>query len=258
MTILILGHKGMLGHMIHKYFLHLNLCVETIDYRWPSEEFKDAIKNSNADYLINCIAAIPQKSYEDYSNLNIKLPIWIAKNFKGKIIHPATDGEFCGDIPISELYDRNTPRDAYDDYGLSKACVGAILADYTNVKQLRTSINGPELNNGVTLYSWFRNQTDVVNCIDNHYWSGITTLEWAKNAFYIISNWEKYPNITQLSTECITKMELLSTINDVFNLNKKLIPVSSTNTINRCLKSDYMLPTLKEQFIELKEFYYGI
>ena len=43
MKILILGHKGMLGHMVHKYLLTKDCKIVTTDYRWPSQEFMDLI-----------------------------------------------------------------------------------------------------------------------------------------------------------------------------------------------------------------------
>ena len=73
-----------------------------------------------------------------------------------------------------------------------------------------------------------------------------------------MKNWKKYPKIVQLSTKCITKLQLLDTINRIFSFEKKIIPISDITTINRCLKSDFELPTLEQQFIELKKFYYGI
>jgi len=258
MKVLVLGHNGMLGHMVHKYFNFINISVDTIDDRWPSIVFQNKVKNSNADFLINCIASIPQKEHVNFTELNIKLPIWLAKNFKGNIINPATDGEYSGDLTINKIYEKSAPRDAYDEYGLSKACIGAILMDYNNVKQIRTSINGPEKENGVTLFSWFSKQQSEVRCITNHYWSGITSLEWAKNALRLINDWDNYPKLIQLSTECIPKMKLLQTINSVFNFNKVLIPITDVHTINRCLKSDVKLPNIEQQFQELKEFYYGL
>lgn len=257
MTILILGHKGMLGHMVCKYYRSLDIEVEIIDYRWPSNEFKKAIETSAAEYLINCIAAIAQKGYTEFFDLNTRLPIWIANHFKGRIINPATDGEFSGNLEIGSLYTTHNPRDAYDGYGLSKASASSILSEYSNVKQLRTSINGPELGDGATLFSWFHKAISPVKCITNHYWSGITSLEWAKQSLALIQRWEIAPQITQLSSKCISKMQLLEVLNEVFELNKELIPIEDATTINRCLRSDRQLPELIDQFKELKQFYYG-
>ena len=52
MRILVLGHKGMLGHMVCMYLESLELMVETIVEKWPSNEFKNNVKNSKADFLI--------------------------------------------------------------------------------------------------------------------------------------------------------------------------------------------------------------
>ena len=100
MNVLILGSNGMLGHMVEKY-LKQYYKIEIINHRGPSQDFKTAINNSNSDFLINCIGAIPQKTKN--FDVNWELPIWLDNNFKGKIIHPVTDCEM----------DR-------DDYGISK------------------------------------------------------------------------------------------------------------------------------------------
>ena len=49
--ILILGSNGMLGHMVKKY-LEQRYEIETINHRWPSDEFKTAIKKSNSNFLL--------------------------------------------------------------------------------------------------------------------------------------------------------------------------------------------------------------
>lgn len=256
MTILVLGHKGMLGHMVCKFYESQNIEIVTTDHRWPSQDFKSYIISSQADYAINCIAAISQKGHKEFSELNVKLPVWLANNFTGKILHPTTDGEFSGKIQVGDLYRKDHVRDAEDDYGLSKASASAILQSYENVKQIRTSINGPDLLKKASLFSWFTNSGPQINSIENHYWSGITSLEWSKQSLKIIRQWEKYPKIIQLSSKCITKMRLLEIINDVFELNKTLTPVRDVQTINRCLISDEEVTDLRQQFIELKNFYY--
>ena len=39
MRVLVLGHNGMLGHMVSKFLLLNGLLVETTDLRWPSIDF---------------------------------------------------------------------------------------------------------------------------------------------------------------------------------------------------------------------------
>ena len=78
LKVLILGHRGMLGHMV-KMYLEQFYTIETISDRWGTEEFKAAIQESDADYLINCIGAIPQRT-KDFT-INWELPIWLDQNF---------------------------------------------------------------------------------------------------------------------------------------------------------------------------------
>ena len=65
--VLILGHNGMLGHVVYNFLKQQGLKVRTINYQWPSNEFLNEIINSNDDFLINCIGSIPQK---EKNNLN--------------------------------------------------------------------------------------------------------------------------------------------------------------------------------------------
>jgi dTDP-4-dehydrorhamnose reductase len=43
MEILILGHNGLLGNMVYKYFTSKNYSVITTDLRWNNNDFKDFI-----------------------------------------------------------------------------------------------------------------------------------------------------------------------------------------------------------------------
>lgn len=256
MKILILGHKGMLGHMVVKYFLKKNVNIEITEDRWPTEEFQALIKKSKSNFLINCIGAIPQKNnkWENFKSINIDLPLFLAKNFNGKILHPTTDCEFSGDLKVNKFYSKNDIKDAQDDYGISKAYISKILEKFNNVKQLRTSIIGPEVYGKKSLMEWFFNQKDKVNGFHNHYWNGITTLEWSIQAFSIVKNWKEKDKVIQIGTEKITKYNLLKLINNVYNLKKDIIS-KKTIIINKCLKTDFKIKPLKNQLDELKNFY---
>lgn len=255
MKVLILGHLGMLGHMVTKYYRSKKIKVKTIENRWPSENFINEIKNSDCNFIINCIGSIHQKkpTWEDYKSNNISLPIFLADNFKGKMLHPSTDCVFDGSMPEGEMYSLHYTPNAMDDYGVSKAYISYILKTKLNVKQIRTSIIGPELNDKVSLFEWFFSQ-ETVNGYSNHFWNGITTLEWAKRSLDIIKYWNNYENIIQLSTNCISKHELLTKINEIYKTNKKIIPVKKEHH-NKCLYSCYPCNTIDEQLIELKNFY---
>ena len=257
MKILVLGHNGMLGHMVAKYLKTQNEDVVTTDLKWETEEFKQFITDSKCEYLINCIGSIPQKkpTWDQYKSINILLPNFLADNFSGKIIHPTTDCEFDGKISEYSFYSSQEPATALDDYGISKAYTSVFLKTKNNVKQIRTSIIGPELRNKVSLMEWFFKQTGNVTGYANHYWNGITTLEWAKQAHKIINNWNEYDQVTQLGTDKTNKYELLCLINKIFESNKNIISINVAR-VNKCLKTDYAIQSLENQLIELKKFYY--
>jgi dTDP-4-dehydrorhamnose reductase len=61
MKVLVLGHKGMLGHMVSKLLTSKNIEVTTTECRWSTSCFKNTIKDFDGDYIINCIGAIHQR-----------------------------------------------------------------------------------------------------------------------------------------------------------------------------------------------------
>jgi dTDP-4-dehydrorhamnose reductase len=258
--ILILGHSGMLGNAVKKYFdQETDHSTSTIsNLRWDELEFKKSIINSDADYVINCIGLIPQNNPEkaDYESLNVELPLFLDTTGK-KILHPSTDCEFSGKIPIDKKYSFCQERDAEDAYGMSKARSSKILEESAiNTKIIRTSIIGHELNSRVALLDWFLSSEGNVNGYTNHYWNGITTLEWAKIANELINDWENFPILNTFGTHDIrTKHDLLLIIKSVYKKKIEVIPFVANVSINKCLDSCKKLSDIDEQLAELKDFY---
>ena len=240
MNVLILGSNGMLGHMVEKY-LKQYYEIEIINHRWPSQDFKTAINNSNSDFLINCIGAIPQKTKN--FDVNWELPIWLDNNFKGKIIHPGTDCEM----------DR-------DDYGISKRkAADWIISNGKRTKMIKSTIMGPELFGNSTLLGWFLSckENSTINGYLNHMCNGVTTYYWAQFCRNLLNSWDSYKIRTIIGTECISKYELLNICKKVFNKN---IIINKHTTgkfnINKCLVLDYQLDNMETQLKELKSYYY--
>jgi dTDP-4-dehydrorhamnose reductase len=237
MNILVLGHKGMLGHIVVKYLQDQNINVNTISYRYPSEEFKKEIKKFKGDYIINCIGAIPQKT--NIFLINTELPIWLSQNSNVKIIHPGTDCEMDN-----------------DEYGISKRLArDYILNKSKNTKIIKTSIIGPELNSKSSLFEWFLNNEIEVKGYTKVMWSGITTLEWVKQCLILIYNWELYEKENIIKSTCLSKYNLLSLIKEIFNKNINIIPDDKI-IINKCLTGNIEVPNIKIQLQELKDYYY--
>ncbi len=201
MRILVLGHKGMLGHMVYNV-LNNDYKVKTINERfpnWDKEMFNDI------DVIINCIGAIPQKV--DKFDINWEIPIWLNENTNCKIIHPATDCE----IDIS-------------NYGLSKKRATDYIKNYgKSTKIIQTSIIGPELNSNDSLLEWFLSQRGEVYGYTKAIWNGVTTLEWAKQCEVIINNWDTSPLLTILHSDKVSKFRLLHTIQECYGKTNVVI-----------------------------------
>lgn len=257
--LLILGNNGMLGNAVSKYF-NGGYDIETVNgWRWNSREFQKQVLDSNADAIINCIGAIPQKKYKKYQYelLNVILPIFLESTGK-KILHPSTDCEFSGKLEYPLKYKKNAIRDAEDDYGMSKAKISEIIEnEFQNTKIIRTSIIGHELIGQFSLLDWFLSvdEGQSVNGFINHYWNGITTLQWAKIAENIILNWDSYEKITQIGIDGLNKFELLKVIKEVYNKKTEIKEFNASVIMNKMLETDFEIPDIKGQLFDLKKFY---
>jgi len=236
MKVLILGHDGMLGHMLHKILVDNDFYVYTINSRWPTAEFYSDVHSFDGDYIINCIGAIPQRNH--IFDINHLLPIWLCDNIERKIIHPGTDCEMD-----------------HDAYGISKKTArDYIVNNSKNTKIIRSSIIGPELNNSASLLEWFLSSSDQVYGYTNAMWNGITTYEWAYQCIKLMMQWDDYATETIVSSNCISKYTLLSIINSVFDKNINILPVNKGEF--KCLTGGIITLDIEDQLRQLKKYYY--
>lgn len=236
MNILILGHKGMLGHMLVKYLTDQNYTIHTVNYRFPSKEFKNEVLKFNGDYIINAIGAIPQKT--NLFDINHELPIWLDKHTNNKIIHAGTDCEMDD-----------------DEYGMSKRIASDYIKKFsTNTKIIKASIIGPELDSKSSLLEWFLNSETDVKGYTKAMWNGITTLEWSKQCLNLIINWDKYERENIIESTCLSKYDLLNLIKDIFNKDINVVPEDKISA-DKCLKGNIKSSDIKTQLQELKNYY---
>ena len=236
MKVLVLGHKGMLGHMVSKLLSTKGIEVFTIECRWSTSCFKNIIKKFEGDYIINCIGAIPQKTNK--FNINWKLPQWLDENANCKIIHPGTDCEIDD-----------------DSYGNSKRKSSEwIKSSSKNTKIIKTSILGPELNTKASLMEWFLSQTGEINGYSECYWNGNTTLTWAKFCLYLMENWDNEDTETVLEGECISKYHLLLMLQEIYQRPDIIINPVNEPVMNKCLKGKVKTPRLLDQLMDMKYF----
>jgi dTDP-4-dehydrorhamnose reductase len=238
MKVLILGHEGLLGNMVKSYLeKNEGLTVITSDTRWPSLEFKNSIIDTDADYIINCIGAIHQKTSE--FSVNTDLPIWLDLNSKSRIIHPGTDCEMDS-----------------DSYGISKRKASDYIKERgERTKIIKTSIIGPEKNTTYSLMSWFLSnpENSTVKGFSRHLWNGNTTLTWAEYCLLLILDWENFKKETVLSSECVSKFDILEAINEVYGRKINIIDDDKPG-VNKCLIGDISTPHIKNQLEILKNY----
>jgi len=237
MKILLLGHTGMLGHMVKKYLTYKNIEVITNSERWPN--LKNTISDFNGDYIINCIGAIPQRTTQ--FDINWELPIWLDLNAPCKVIHPGTDCEIDN-----------------DNYGVSKNISGNYIRNLSKqTKSIKTSIIGPELSTNFSLMNWFLSQENEVFGYTQAIWNGNTTLEWAKQCLMLMKNWNDtiyhFDEIT-IYSQNVSKFELLNIIKKIFNKDIKINPKDLGK--NKSLSGTIYTNDIESQLIELKKFYY--
>jgi dTDP-4-dehydrorhamnose reductase len=237
MRVLVLGHKGMLGHMVKSYLQNKNVEVSTADYRFPDKEFYEFVKSYNGDYIINCIGAIPQKKKQ--FTINSTLPIWLDDNANCRVVHAGTDCEMDN-----------------DDYGQSKRIASNYIKNSgKRSKIIKSSIIGPELETKYSLLEWFLNSEKEVLGYTKAMWNGNTTLEWAKNCYQLLIGWDEYETETILASRCVSKYELLEKIKIVFSKDISILE-SDRVDCNKCLRGSINTIDIEDQLLELKKEYY--
>jgi len=268
MKIFVLGKSGMLGRYVFTYFQERDyevvgigrneLDVASCDENIIKDVFSK-LSYKKGDVVINCAGTIKPRVDELGSlnaiKVNAVFPYLLANVSQSlgiKCIHPTTDCVFSGS---DGEYDEDSAHDVTDVYGRSKS-----LGEPTNCTVIRTSIIGEEVNDGRSLVEWIKSRKNQdANGFLNHKWNGITCLQFAKVCEEIIKNnlwWDGVKHIH--SPDTVNKLELLSYVSEVYDLNIEIVPTETPNKCDRSLSSIYDInidiPYLKDQIIEMKEF----
>jgi len=272
--ILIIGIKGMAGHVIYNYLKkcgNFNVFGIARNISETQNEFSLDVSDTNKlskiihegayDYVVNCIGILNKDAEDNPAKaiwFNSYFPHFLEETTKGratKVIHISTDCVFNGK---KGSYAEGDLKDGIGYYAQSKA-----LGEIENTKDLtiRTSIIGPELNpNGIGLFHWFMNQSGDINGYTTAIWSGVTTLELA-NA--VRSAMEKpITGLVHLTNGTpINKYELLSIFKEIWKTEVNINPFEGKITDKSLVKSsrfDYHVPTyeqmLKSQYEWMNEF----
>lgn len=269
--VLIIGVKGMAGHLVFKKLPQLGdydmygiarNCPETtrvfdLDVS-DTHKLKAIVQENQFDVIVNCIGIL-NKDAEDNPDkaiwFNAYFPHYlesITKNTSTKVIHISTDCVFSGK---RGGYSETDSKDGEGFYAKSKA-----LGEIVNHKDvtLRTSIIGPELNvNGIGLFHWFMKQdnSQTLKGFSQAFWSGITTLELTNVIHWAIQN--QVTGLKQIAGKKIDKHQLLLLFNEVFKNNQITILADDYYKVDKSLISTrtdfiYDLPSYKQMLLDMK------
>jgi dTDP-4-dehydrorhamnose reductase len=267
MKIYILGSKGMLGKYVYTYLSEkFNVSEINRDILDASQQTEKTIEDiliscgvNRGDVIINCIGTIKPR-VDQLGDLNAilvnsvfpRLLSNICEKNEWNMIHPTTDCVYSGK---KGKYNENDKYDVDDVYGMSKA-----IGEPTNCTVIRTSIIGEEVNQHRSLVEWVKSQKNKkVNGFLNHFWNGITCLEWSKLIEKIINQNDFWKGTKHfISPTQTSKYDLVKMISNSYELGIEINPVDSELTVDRTLSTvfdvKYDIPELELQIKEMQLF----
>jgi dTDP-4-dehydrorhamnose reductase len=279
MRILILGGDGMLGHQLFKQLknnhdVRVTLRQDLTAYKrfmlFSTEntytgidvrsygKLAEVLADFHPDAVVNAVGIVKQLPEASESipsiEINALFPHRLAllcRDINARMIHLSTDCVFSGKKGNYKESDTSDPDDLY---GRTK-----FLGEVTgkNCLTLRTSMIGQELSRKKNLLEWFLAQNKSVHGYNKFIFSGFTTIELSRIIENMISNYPDASGIYHVSSNPISKFDLLSLIKDYLKLSIEIIPDESF-TCDRSLDSskfrqefNYRPPSWEEMIDEL-------
>jgi dTDP-4-dehydrorhamnose reductase len=249
MHILILGGDGMLGHQLFKHLksshdVRVTLRKDLVAYKrfmlfskentYPGIDVRspgklaEVLTDFHPDAVVNAIGIVKQLPEASESipsiEINALFPHRLAllcKDISARMIHLSTDCVFSGE---KGNYREDDPSDAIDLYGKSKY-LGEVNEQHCIT--LRTSMIGRELSHKKSLLEWFLAQKGSIKGFKKAIFSGFTTRELSRIIEMILTQHPYASGIYHVSSDPISKFDLLSLIKEGLNLPVEIIPDKS-------------------------------
>lgn len=269
--VLILWWDGMLWNCLKKFFVQKKIEVQSTSRWWENNNIKFEINSdvinqlqkllsvNNFNYVINCIGDLKCENSYDAFYINSYFPhilYQIADAYSIKVIHVSTNWVFSWK---KWKYKPNDIPDELSLYWISKYLWESFYSPHIII---RTSVIG--IGGSWWILERFSNlpeKSEVVG-YPNVLWNWVTTLTLSKIMFEIINNDLPINGIMHITSDIISKLDLISLINEIYN-KKFNILIDDSKIENKTLFASSfqvkyfqkILKPIKEQVKELKKFY---
>jgi dTDP-4-dehydrorhamnose reductase len=247
MKVLILGADGMIGHKMaqtldedkgielilnsrskSKNLKELYPSCKIYDYDFLEKDIEELLEKTNPDFVINAVGITIRRGVENIKTSSLinsifpyKIEAWVSKNNK-RSIHFSTDCVYSG--KQGNYLDNDEP-DSKDIYGITK---GEGEVNSKNTLTIRSSMIGREIFNKTELLEWAISSRDKkIKGFDKTIYSGVTTLWMSKTISKILKYFPELSGIYNISSEPISKYDLITKINYHFKLNLDIVTDSS-------------------------------
>lgn len=251
MDVLLLGQNGLLGQDFVRYNnLKKKFQIKTINpsLRWPSEEFKAAVKSTDCKAIINGISSTAYDSEEAMQLTHYELPKWLAANTTTTLVSFSTDL-----LPAAEKGYQVPERFKY--YASAKSACEMALRDMPNVLLIRTSIIGLAGVPSNLIYKLFyQQQSKKIFGHVNSIWSGVTSYQLYQTIDTLLK--QNARGIINVATDAISMYDLIKEINDIMQFGKIVQPAVLDVFEDRSFVSDVPLPSIQTQLRQMKELLY--
>lgn len=203
-----------------------------------AKALRSSIIVARPDVVVNAVGVVKQEPSADPSEmlaLNAVLPhtlATLAKELDFRLITISTDCVFSGS---KGNYRESESPDPTDFYGKTKVD-GEVRGP--DCLTLRTSMIGRELDSCHSLVEWMlAHRNEELRGYVNAIFSGFPTLRLSQIIADVITDHPALTGVYHVSSEAISKYDLLKLINDHFNANIRIIPDQNLR-IDRSLNSD--------------------
>jgi dTDP-4-dehydrorhamnose reductase len=260
--VLVLGGRGMLGHMVASALgaderLQVRATARPIEAA-PGDIPFDA-RHDRVDellesmpiqphWIVNALGVIKPRIGADVDSrraaiaVNADLPHRLAAAAEQRgigVIQPATDGVFAAAGAPFDEQSRHAPEDVY---AMTKS-LGEVPS--SAMLHLRASIVGPELGDpseGRSLLSWLlsRPRGERIEGYVNHRWNGVTTWHFTRVVCGIVSGETRPCGVQHLvPADDVTKHELLVAIAAAYGRNDlEIVPAEAATPADRRLTTN--------------------